>query len=269
MSGQITDAAADSSSANTGADQNADTSQATTQPGADGQSQQPRGFHEHPDWQRMVASRREDRAVIQQLRTEIQRLGSAVTARSSQPDAPLSQEEQAAITTLKRLMARDPELAAALGVSKQFPQLQTRLQGYEQSQAQAARAHTSAARSFIKDLATEANLPVDDANIRHIVRLVASAAGDIENGNQRYSEGDMEVLREAFNGLKPWLEQMRKPVQQQVGQTKTKLKNLPTPTRSGSTPGPAATPKLERGKERAFEADMHSRARKLLGDLTG
>src|SRR5262245_22878018 len=172
MEFENTDASVESSTTTPAAGQERTPSQATTQPAAP--DQQPAGFHQHPDWQRMVASRREDRAMIQTLRGEIQRLTQTVQQRQAQsPDAPLTQEEQAAITTLKRLMARDPELAAALGVSKQMPQFQTRMQAFDQSEARAAQAHIAASKSFVKDLAAEYGLSTDDASLKHIMRLVA------------------------------------------------------------------------------------------------
>ncbi len=145
---------------------------------------------------------------------------------SQAPDAPLTQEEQAAVTALKRLMARDPELKTALMAGQQLPQFQQRFQGIDQMQAQAAQAHNHAARSSIKEMAAAEGLPTDDASLRNITRLVAGEAMSLENGNERYSQGDLSVLEEAFNNIKVFLTNMRKPAEQSLMQTKNKLKQL-------------------------------------------
>jgi hypothetical protein len=239
----------------------AEPSQATTQP-VPAQAQ-PKGFHEHPDWQRMVRSRHEDRQAMQALQRELQTLRQSG---QQSTDQPLTQEETQALGVLKRLMARDPDLAAALGVAKQFPQVQQRLQGYDQMQAQAARAHNNAARSSIKELAAAEGLPTDDANLKHIVRLVAGAAMELENGNERYAGGDLSVWEEAFNQVKPWFAGLRKPAEASVAQTKNKVRNLP-PAPRGGAPGAPAPAKLVPGKEREFESGMHKRAKDMLSGL--
>jgi hypothetical protein len=255
------DVSADSSSAQSGADP----SQATSQSASQAPAQQPKGFHEHPDWQRMVASRREDRALVSQLQ---QKIAAFERSQQAQPGSQqtYSPEELQAINALKRLLAGDPELKAVLDLAKKSPQFEQRFQGMDQFQAQAARAHTSAARSHIKELAAAENLPTDDASLRHIVRLVAGEAMQLDNGNERYASGDMSVLEEAFQSIKPWLSGLRKPAEQTVAQTKNKLKQLPPPMR-GSTAGEPAPKKLEQGKEREFEADMHKRAKERLSQL--
>lgn len=245
----------------------------TTQPAAtQPEGQQPRGFHEHPDWQRMVASRREDRVTIQRLEGMVRQLQQTTAARAASPDAPLSQEEQTAIATMKRLMARDPDLAAALGVSKQLPEVQDRLKGYEAAQAQAARAHMHAATTAIKELATEAELPTDPKSLLYITRLVATEAMGLEGGDQRFQRGDLDILREAFENIKPFLAGLRKPAETNLANTKDKVKRLPLPARGGAA-GPAAPPKLDPNAStddvRKFEANLGDRARKMLESLRG
>jgi len=262
MFDETTDVSADSSSASPdGSD--ATTSQATEQPAG----AQPKGFHEHPDWQRMVASRREDRVMIQRLQGEIQRLGQA-TQRASSGEQPLTQEEQNAISVLEKLIGRSPKLAAMLKMAEQAPQFQTKLQGFEQSEARAARAQTMAARGSIKDMATEYGLPTDDASLKHIVRLVAGAAMEMPEGNERYASGDLDILREAFEQVKPWLAAMRKPAEQATATTKTKTKGLPPRPGAGAAPGPAAPMERKKGEDdRAFETRMHATARDRLNAL--
>ncbi len=248
---------ADSSSANT---ETADPSQATTQPAQP--AVQPKGFHEHPDWQRMVASRREDRGIIQQLQQRLQAQEQR-SQQSQRADEPLTQEEQAAVVALKRLMARDPELKTALLAGQQLPQFHQRFQGIDQMQQQAAQAHTHAARSTIKELAAADKLPTDEASLRQITRLVAGEAMALENGQERYSSGDLSVLNEAFQNVKPFLATLRKPAEDSLIQTKNKLKQLPRPAQ-GSAAGQPAMPKPEPGKEREYEAKLHGLARKML-----
>jgi hypothetical protein len=239
----------------------AEPSQATTQP-APAQAQ-PKGFHEHPDWQRMVRSRHEDRQAMQALQREIQSLRQAGQQSNDQP---LTQEETQALTVLKRLMARDPDLAAALGVAKQLPQFQQRFQGIDQIQAQAARAHVSAAKATVKELAANAGFKTDDASMNVLLPAVVAAAQRLENGNERYGQGDFSVFEEALNSIKPWFDELRKPAEQTVAQTKNKVRNLP-PAPRGGAPGAPAPAKLVPGKEREFESGMHKRAKDMLSGL--
>ena len=264
MEFENTDVSADSSSATSTTDGGAaPTSQATEQPAG----AQPKGFHEHPDWQRMVTSRREDRAVIQRLQGEIQRL-SAATQRASSGEQPLTQEEQAALSVLERLAARSPKLAAAMRLAEQAPNITKGMEGFQQSEARAARAQTMAARGSIKDMATEYGLPTDDASLKHIVRLVAGAAMEMPEGNERYAGGDLDILREAFEQVKPWLTAMRKPAEQAAAQTKTKTKGLPPRPGAGAAPGPAAPMVRKQGEDdRAYETRMHATARDRLNAL--
>jgi len=261
MSDEIMDVSAESSPA--AAEPIADPSQATTQPAP--APVQPKGFHEHPDWQSMVRSRREDRQAMEAMRRE---LAEFKQARQQSPDAPLSQEETQAIQVLKKLMARDPELAAALGLAKQLPQFQQRFQGMDQLQAQAARAHTHAAKSAIKELAATAGLKTDDESMDILVPMVAGAAARMPDGNERYSNGDLSVFSEAFNKIKPWLENLRKPADAAVAQTKFKTKTLP-PAPRGSAAGSPAPVKATAENAREVEADMHRRAKDMLAGLQG
>ena len=232
-------------------------------PVAPAQTQEP-PFHQHPRFRELTTANRELKQQLQQIQQQIQQ--QQRQQQSGQPQ--LSQEEQQAVTVLKKLMQSDPELAAALMAAKQLPQFQQRFQGMDQMQARAAQAHNNAGRNAIKEMATAAGLDTSEDNLKHIVRLVAGAAMDLENGNERYANGDLSVLKEAFDLIqKGWLSSVRKPAQDALNQTKNKLRTLPPPVR-GQAAGQPAPPKLERGNERAFEQDLHSRAKKLLGELS-
>jgi len=258
MSGEIVDAAADSSTATT---DNAETSQATSQPAQPAQPAEP-PFHQHPRFRELTTSNRELKQQIAQLTQRMQH-----TQQQGQPMAPEeAQQYQQAAAALKRLIAQDPELAGILRLAKDAPQYQQRFQGIDAMQAQAARAHTTSARSAIKELASADGLPTDDASMRHIVRLVAGEAMSLEQGNERYSSGDLSVLEEAFNAIKPWLSAMRKPAEASVAQTKNKMKQLPPPARGGVAGQPAPA-KLVPGKEREFEANLHKTAKERLAQL--
>ena len=260
MSSEIVDAAADSSSAQT-TEPEVTTDQAPTQPV---QTPEP-PFHQHPRFRELTTANREMKQQIAQLMERDRQR----QLQQSQPGQPvLNDQEREAITVLKKLMQSDPELAAALGVAKQMPQFQQRFQGMDQMQARAAQVHNQAARSTIKELAAAEGLDTSDASLKHIVRLVAGAAMDLENGNERYASGDLSVLEEAFDLIKKgWLSNLRKPAEQTLTQTKNKLRTLPPPAR-GTAPGEPAAPKLEPGKERVFEQGLHARAKKMLSELS-
>jgi hypothetical protein len=260
MPDEVMDAQVDSSTTDT-------TTDAATAPAPSTQVAPPvdsRPFHEHPRFRELTTANREMKAQIAALTQRMQQ-----TQQQGQPMAPEeAQQYQQAAAALKRLIGNDPELRGIFDLLKQAPQFQQRFQGIDAMQAQAARAHTNAARSAIKELAAADGLPTDDASLRHIVRLVAGEAMSLEQGNERYSSGDLSVLEEAFTAIKPWLSAMRKPAEATVAQTKNKTKGLP-PAPRGGVAGQPAPAKLEPGKERAYEADMHSRARKMLESLQG
>jgi hypothetical protein len=245
--------------------------ESTTQPAATEQAQQTTPtpeppFHQHPRFREITSQNRELRQQVQQLTQWAQQQMQRQQQSASQPG--LSKEETEALTVLKKLMKADPELAAALGVAGQLGQFQQRFHGMDQMQARAAQAHNNAARSAIKEMASAEGLDTSDANMKHIVRVVAGAAMDLENGNERYANGDLSVLQEAFDQVKKgWLSTLRKPAEQSLTQTKNKLRQMPPPSR-GATAGSPAPAKLERGNERAFESSLHERAKKMLGDLS-
>lgn len=245
------------------------TSQADGQQNQGSQQQQPRGFHEHPDWQRMVASRREDRALIGQLTQRLQQIEGRQQQSGQQPLTPEEQQQfQVAATALRRLLASDPELARLLQLAKGAPEIDKRLQGIDVMQQQAARAHIDHARSVVKDMAAADGLPVDNASLKRIVQLVAAEAQTLENGNDRFSSGDMTVLAEAFNNIKPWLAGLRKPAEQNVAATKNKVRGLPpTPARGGQPAGKAVPPQVKDPRQR--EQQMHADARARLAELLG
>jgi hypothetical protein len=213
----------------------------------------------------MVASRREDRAALGQMR---QRLEAYEKSQTNQPGSQqvYTPEELQAISAIKRLMAGDPELKAMLDLGKKGPQFEQRFQSLDQIEARAAHVHQTAAVSSIKELAGAAGFPVDDNNLRHIVRLVAGEAMSLENGNERYAKGDPSLFQEAFRNITPWLSALRKPAEQSVTATKNKMKQLPPPMRGSVAGQPAAKP-IKEGEERQAEQDMHKRARERLSQL--
>jgi hypothetical protein len=251
---------ADSSSATT--EPAADSSQATTQPAQQTQTPEP-PFHQHPRFRELTSQNRELKQQIAQLSQAMQRF-QQTQAQPGQPRSPEEQwQRQQAIQALKQLLGEDPELKNILELAKQKDQFQQQFQGIGQMQQQAAQAHNHAARAAIKELAAADNLPTDDASMRQIVRLVAGEAMSLENGDERYKSGDMGVLSEAYENIKPWLASLRKPAEQSLVQTKNKLKQLPKPAQ-GSAPGQPAMPKMQPGKEREYEQSLHGLARKML-----
>lgn len=263
MSTEYSDvASADSSSAPADTQPDAQT-QDPSQPSPTQTETQP--FHLHPRFRELTTRNREQAQQIQQLTQAVNELRSA--RQTSQQEGTMSQEEFQAISALKKLIAKDPELAGLLNATKQLPQFQQRFQQFDQSQAQAAKAHNFAAKSAIREMAEASGLKVDDASMKHIVRLVAGAAMELEQGNERYSSGDLSVLQEAFDQIKPWLEALRKPAEVAVANTKNKLRNMP-PAPRGSAAGQPAPPKLDQGGDtRKYEASLHQRAKEMLAGM--
>lgn len=258
-----------SAESSTATESPADTSQATTQP-AQQPTQDQAPFHLHPRFKELTSSNKSLKDTVGQLQRtigELQRAQAQARSGDGQTDDERRQFGDAAVA-LRKVLAADPELARLLEISKQFPQVAQGVEGVQQLQQAAAKAHNTQARSHIRDLATNAGLKVDDTSLRHINRLVAGEAMGLENGQARYGEGDFTVLDEAFTSVLPFLEGLRREAGVTTAATKGKVKGLP-PAPRGGVAGSAAPPKLEKGKEREYETGLGALARRMLSGASG
>lgn len=224
-------------------------------------------FHQHPRW---IARENQWRTketqytqAIGQLNQRLQQL----EARGSAPQGQLTQAEQqeyaTAVAALERIFASNPRFKRLLDLSDRFPQIEQATTGVRNLTAAQSRAHLSQGQGHISNLVKEAGFNVSKEQMQHVVRMVAGAAMQLPNGNQRYDAGDFSVLDEAFAEVKGFIDGFQKGGNANVAQTKIKTRNLP-PAPRGSTAGPEAPKPIEPGKERQFQASLHKKGLAML-----
>ena len=256
-------------------DSSADPSQATSQPAQQQQQQsqdQNVPFHTHPRWKQLMSERGQDRQTIAQLQRTVQELQRGQMQARSQGGLTDEQRRQygEAAAALKQVMQQDPELAQMFGLLKQFPQLAQQMTGVGELQQAAARANLQNARAHIADLVSKSGLTFADDDMPHVTALVARAAMSLENGDERYKQGDTTLFDEAFQSILPFLKKFGAGAAAQTAQVKGKVTNLPPANTRGGIPGSAsAMPKLDKSKgvegQREYESGLGQLARKLLG----
>lgn len=264
IDGSTSDSSSDTTSDST------DSSQATTQPApVDPNAGVP--FHQHPRW---IQRERQWQTERTQLGNALQNMQQQIRdlTNKSQSGPGLSGDEAKqyaeAAAILKKVIATDPELAQIMGLPRTVQELAQNSQGVKQLQEASVRAHHAQATARLEAMAAKEGLKTDPDSMEAIVHLVAGRAMRLENGGERYSQGDFSVLAEAFEQVKQLLGGLKKDPSAIVA-NKNKLKKLPTPMKSGAPAGTPAPAKPEPGKLREFEADMHTRARKMLAELEG
>jgi hypothetical protein len=239
-------------------------SQATEQPA--NQAPEP-PFHQHPRFREITTQNRQLKEQLAQVVARQQQMHQQMQ-RQQNPDAPMSAEDRVkyaeAAKVLRTVLQQDPELARLLQLAQRAPQLDQSIQGMTLLQQQAAQAHNNTARSTIKDLCVAEKLPTDEKSLKRIVGLVALEAAQMEDGDARYKSGDLSVLEEAFENLKPLLASLRKPAEDNLVNTKQKTRNLPQRSVAGGPAGQPAIGKPERGNERAYEGKLAELAKKML-----
>ena len=233
---------------------------------------EPFPFHQHPRFRQLIDENRTLKEQHGQLSTRLQQLESL--QRQATTAGGLTAEEQRqyqeAAVALKRVFASDPELKALLGMTNYLPTLAQGYQGVQSLTAASQRAQMESSRQHIAQLAANEGLPTDKKWLTHLTRLVAGAAMQIEQGNERYDAGDLSVLDEAFNSVKAdFFTLIRQAQAQQTAQTKNKLKNLP-PAPRGTPAGEPAPAKPVEGKEREFLKSLHQKGRDMIREaVTG
>lgn len=221
-------------------------------------------FNSSPDWRRMVAERRQDRQLIEQLRQEIQ-------ASKAQPVPQGTPDEQRqlsdAAVALKKIFAADPEFKAWWEARNQIPQLMQGYQGVQKLTEAQSQSIARQGRQQIADLAGKAELPTDDDALNHMEEMVAGVIRRMDNGVERYRQGDTSVVQEAFKAIQDgFFTPLRRPAAASLQATKTKLRSLP-PRPGGGIAGPEAPPKPVAGKEGEYWASLRGRTKEMLGEL--
>lgn len=276
----LDDAAGGSSTAT--ADQTADPSQATRQPAsAEGQPQPPQSrFVPYERFQEVNSKMRTYESqlaqagqVVQQLQREMAEI-KAAQHRGQGLTTEQQQQYLQAGDAIEQIFHAHPRLKALMGLLEHAPKLLESTQSVSQLTEAQAQRHTMAARATVRGLAEQAGLPITGEQGRkyldRLTRLVAMEVRAIDGGEQRYDQGDLSVLSEAFQSvLADFLNHTRREANASLATTKARTRALPPAATRGTAPGEPAPPKLVPGKEREFEEAMHGRARQLLASLTG
>jgi hypothetical protein len=263
---EVQDAPADSSSAS---DPNGQpTPPAATQPGTPGkpQGQQPPGPIPYERFHEVIGQNQQLRQAVAQMQGRIQQMESL--SQKAQTRGGLSAEDartyQEAATALKQIFSADPELKTLLEMMKNGQQLmgtQQTVQSLQQAQLRQMEQH--GVQRILSAADTE-NLPKDDNFRRVLVKTVEALALTIPQAKERFAQGDLTVLDEAFELAKPFLAQIKREGQTQLLDTKNRTRQLP-PAPRGSAAGPPGLPKLDPNNPRAFESALHQAAAKHLG----
>ena len=228
-----------------------------------------RDFSQHPDWQKMVAERRQERGIIGTLQQKLAEYERAAQKPAS-PATPRTPEETfqrtQAVAALKELIGEDPDLKGILDLVKMAPQLQgvtQHVNGLRQSQY---RATVQAGHEAIRQIAQENHLPAEMVNgpaFDHLEDLITGVFTRNPDLAQRFLNGERDAVKEAWKKLDPFIGALRKPAVTGVVQTKRTLATLPPGPRGGA-PGPSAPPAFDAANPRKAIGDLHNQAEALL-----
>lgn len=252
MPDEILDGSAASSTATT--DPSADTSAGTQNTDqANGQPQY-RGFHEHPDWQRMVAERRQDRETITALQRQIQGLSTA----REQTGQPMSDEER---------QLREARDAFYGKVAPELKDVAQQLQVFAQDR------FVSSGERMIETFARQHGFDAKD-----LTEDIADAIKQDQMLMARAKRGDASIipllLRSAAAAARSYQKRSAdtaRTTASATAQTKIATTKLP-PNTNGGVPGEPVSPVpelLKQGDERGARASMHERAIRLAKGLMG
>jgi hypothetical protein len=214
----------------------------------------------------VIGQNQQLRQTVAQMQGRLQQMESL--SQKAQTQGGLSAEDtrtyQEAATALKQIFSADPELKTLLEMMKNGQQLmgtQQTVQSLQQAQLRQMEQH--GVQRILSAADTE-NLPKDDNFRRVLVKTVEALALTIPQAKERFAQGDLTVLDEAFELAKPFLAQIKREGQTQLLDTKNRTRQLP-PAPRGSAAGPPGLPKLDPNNPNAFASALHQAAAKHLG----
>jgi hypothetical protein len=231
--------------------------QAPSQP-AQSPPAEPQPFHLHPRFRQLIHEGQMSKQTIAQLQQQYEQAQAKLAELEKKSNQGLSTPEEdeelrKASGAIERILMRNPEVLDR--ILSQHPQFkawkdnadkvlasQTGVTQLQQAQGQALMRQ---ATSHIHGLAKEAGLPNDPGYLQRLVRLVAAEAQQLEGGNQRFSQGDLSVLDEAFKALQGnFLAHTQRAGTAGLLQTKNRTQSLPPAPRGGAA-GPPGQPKFD------------------------
>jgi len=235
------------------------TATATTPPQDQGPAKEP-PFHTHPRWQQMMHHNRGLPGQVSQLTQELERLKQAQQQAPAGRMTPEQQFElQQAGAALENLIRQHPKLAWIL--DERAPKILDsgdRLESLSKAQFNAL---TRQGRNTLGDLFKADNLPPETHT--ELEDLIAAKLKMNPERLQRYMAGDIDVVREVYTELKPFVEALRRTATTTTLEAKGRVSRLP-PRPVGGGPGQPALPKLQPGKEREYLGSVAKMARNLL-----
>lgn len=221
----------------------------------DGAADQQPPFHEHPRFQQLIGENRQLKAAVSELNRRLQGLEKPKT------DSAPPEYVEAAEALLKILPA-NPKLKALLDLADRAPSLLENVDTLNQGRVNGLLLQS---RATLKGLAEDAKLPADPDSLALLEEMIVGAIRRIDGGEARFLRGDPDVIREAFEyAEKRLLSQLRQGGAAALVSTKQKTKNLPPAPRGAGLPGQEPPAKLEPGKERQFESNLHKRAMQMI-----
>lgn len=232
-------------------------SQATTppaqQPGQPADPNQTVPFHQHPRWQQVIRENQQLKQGYAGLQQKVQQLETL--QQKAQQQGGLSQDDRKAYSeayaALEQVLAASPKGQALLRMAEQAESIQGLQQGVQQMQQAQRQALARQGVSHIHDLAKKAELPADPNYLARLVNLVEAEALQIPDGRQRFAQGDLSVLDEAFQAVKEqFLTHMQRASTAGLLDTKRKTQGLP-PVGRGAAAGPPGLSKFDPTKPNA------------------
>jgi hypothetical protein len=259
--GEVTDAPAESSPA-----PDSPTPPAATQPGTPGDGQQPPQQKPaqtvpYDRFREVIGQNQQLRQTVAQMQGRLQQMETL--SQKAQQQGGLSTEDQRtyqeAAAALKQIFSADPELKQLLEMMKNGQQLLGTQQTVQSLRDAQLRQMEQQGVQRILAYADQEGLPKDESSRKVFVKLVESMALTIPQAKERFAQGDLTLLDEAFDLAKPLLAHVKREGQTQLLDTKTKTRQLP-PAPRGSAAGPPGLPKLDPSNPRAFASALHTAA---------
>lgn len=208
------------------------------------------------------------RQAQQQVTALTERLSALEKKANSGPGLSTEQriEMENAADALQRVMEAHPRLGKLLGIADKADEL---LKGYES--VGSLREGTQqqlvvGSRAQMREIVSKEGYRLDDKGWSRVETMIAAEIAQMPDGQARFQRGDREVIAEAFNEIKPFLNGFKREANASLNDAKNRLNRLP-PAPRGGVAGQPAPPKFDASKpnaERDFWAQTDKAARQLM-----
>jgi hypothetical protein len=234
------------------------TAQAPSQPAQPAAPPEP-PFHQHPRFQQLIQEGRASKQIIGQLQQQIQsyeqKFAELERKQSQGQHSPEEAEElrkaggalgriyQTNPELVEQMLSMNPKMKALMDNADRLIAMQGGVTQMQQAQTQQV---LRQAQSHIRGLAKEHGIPDDPESLSDLLPMVARRAQNIQGGNDRFAQGDMSVLDEAFNALNAsgLLKHMQRASTTRLLESKSRTQSLPPAPRGGAA-GPPGLAKFD------------------------